>query len=68
MAQMPTVIKLSDEVKAQSIETLKVRQDKMEYLRKNRFKTIDDIVRKQNKIPKKYKGDIFVYLIFEMNR
>ena len=53
-----------EETKAQSIETLKVREETLEYLRKHGFKTIGDIVKKQDKIPKKYRGNIYAYLIF----
>lgn len=56
--------KISEEVRMKSIETLKVRQDTLEYLRKKGFKTINDVVEKQDKIPKKYRGNIYAYLIF----
>ena len=36
------VHKVPDEVKKQSIETLKVRESTLEYLRQNGFKTIKD--------------------------
>lgn len=58
------VYEIPEEQKAQSIETLKVRKETLEYLRKKGFKTIRDIVEKQDKIPKKYKGNIYAYLIF----
>ena len=66
MAEKAIVHKVPDEVKAQSIETLKVRKDTLEYLRKHGFKTIEDVVKKQSKIPKKYRGNIYAYLIFGM--
>ena len=58
------VHKVPDEVKSQSIETLKVRESTLEYLRKNGFKTIKDVVDRQFEIPKKYRGNIYIYLIF----
>ena len=60
----PIVHKVSEETRKQSIETLKVRPETMEYLRKKGFKTIDDIIDKQDKIPKKYRGNIYAYLMF----
>lgn len=64
MAEKPIVHKVSEETRKQSIETLKVRPETMEYLRKKGFKTIDDIIDKQDKIPKKYRGNIYAYLMF----
>ena len=63
---MPKAIvhKVSDEIKAQSIETLKVRKDTLAYLRKNGFNTIKDFVDRQAEVPSKYKGNIYAYLIF----
>ena len=64
MAEKAIVHKVPDEQKAQSIETLKVRKETLDYLRKKGFKTIGDVVKKQEKIPKKYRGHIYAYLIF----
>ena len=64
MAEKAIVYTLPDEQKGQSIETLKVRKETLEYLRKKGFKTIEDVVEKQDKIPKKYRGNIYAYLIF----
>ena len=47
-----------DETKRQSIESLKVREEELEYLRQNGFKTINDVVKRQMEIP----GNIYVYL------
>lgn len=66
MAEKAIVHKVPDEQKAQSIECLKVREETLEYLRKKGFKTIGDVVEKQEKIPKKYRGNIYAYLIFGM--
>lgn len=60
------VQKVPDEVKRQSIETLKVRKETLEYLRQNGFKTIDDVVKRQMEIPGEYRGNIYAYLFFGM--
>lgn len=60
------VQKVPDEVKRQSIETLKVRKETLEYLRQNSFKTIDDVVKRQMEIPSEYRGNIYAYLFFGM--
>lgn len=63
---MPKAVvhKVSEEVKARSIETLKVRKDTLAYLRKNGFKTIKDFVDRQAEVPSEYRGNIYAYLIF----
>ena len=66
MTQKAIVYTVSDDVRKQSIETLKVRKETLEYLRKHNFKTIEDIVKRQERIPKKYRGNIYAYLIFGM--
>ena len=58
--------KVPDEVKKQSIETLKVRKETLEYLRQNGFKTIDDVIKRQMEIPSEYRGNIYAYLFFGM--
>lgn len=60
------VQKVPDEVKKQSIETLKVRKETLEYLRQNGFKTIDDVIKRQMEIPGEYRGNIYAYLFFGM--
>lgn len=60
------VYKVPNKVKRQSIETLKVRKETLEYLRQNGFKTIDDVVKKQMEIPSEYRGNIYAYLFFGM--
>lgn len=60
------VQKVPDEVKRQSIETLKVRKETLEYLRQNGFKIIDDVVKRQMEIPSEYRGNIYAYLFFGM--
>lgn len=57
------VYKVPDEVKAQSIETLKVKEEVLEYLRANDFKIIDDVVRRKEELPPEIKGSILGYLI-----
>lgn len=64
MSQKAIVHKIPEDVRRQSIETLKVRKESLDYLRKNGFKTIDDIVDKQNEIPAEFRGNIYAYLIF----
>ena len=64
MSEKLIVHKVPDEVKKESIETLKVRNETLEYLRKNDFKIINDVVERQNEIPSKYRVNIYVYLIF----
>ena len=58
------VYKVPDDIKRQSIETLKVRNTTLEYLRQNGFKTIDDIVKRQDKIPSKFRGNIYAFIMF----
>ena len=60
------VQKVPDEVNKQSIETLKVRKETLEYLRQNGFKTIDDVIKRQMEIPSEYRGNIYAYLFFGM--
>lgn len=60
------VQKVPDEIKKQSIETLKVRKETLEYLRQNGFKTIDDVIQRQMEIPSEYRGNIYAYLFFGM--
>lgn len=66
MAEKAIVHKISKEEAEQSIETLKVRNETLEYLRKHGFKTWSDIVERQDKIPKKYRGNIYAYIMFGM--
>lgn len=58
------VHKVPDEVKVQSIETLKVRKETLEYLRKNGFKTINDVIERQSEIPSDFRGNIYAYIMF----
>ena len=60
------VQKVPDEIKKQSIETLKVRKETLKYLRQNGFKTIDDVIQRQMEIPSEYRGNIYAYLFFGM--
>ena len=66
MLEKRIVYKVPSDVKKQSIETLKVRKTTLEYLRQNVFKTIEDIIDKQLEIPSKYRGNIYAYLMFEI--
>lgn len=58
------VYKVPDDIKRQSIETLKVRNSTLEYLRQNGFKTIDDIVKRQDEIPSEFRGNIYAFIMF----
>ena len=60
------VVKVPKEVRVQSIETLKVRKETLEYLRENDFKTVEDIIDRQYDIPDQYRGNIYAYLFFGM--
>ena len=64
MPKKAIVHKIPEEIRKQSIETLKVRKGTLEYLRKNGFKTINDIIEKQEQIPSEFRGNIYAYLIF----
>ena len=64
MSEKLIVHKVTDEVQKQSIETLKVRKETLEYLRNNGFQTILDVIERQNGIPSQYRGNIYAYLIF----
>ena len=64
MSEKLIVHKVPDEVQKQSIETLKVRKETLEYLRQNGFKTVEDIIDKQLEIPCEYRGNIYAYLMF----
>lgn len=61
------VVKIPEEVRIQSIETLKVRRETLEYLRENNFKTVEDIIDRQFDIPAQYRGNIYAYLMFGMD-
>ena len=58
------VYKVPDDIKRQSIENLKVRNTTLEYLRQNGFKTIDDIVKRQDEIPSEFRGNIYAFIMF----
>lgn len=60
------VQKVPKEVQRQSIETLKVRKETLEYLRQNGFKIVEDIIDRQFEIPNEFKGNIYAYLFFGM--
>ena len=66
MSEKAIVHKVPEKVKRQSIEILKVRKETMEYLRQNGFKTIGDIVKRQDKIPREIRGNIYAYIMFGM--
>ena len=56
--------KVPENVRRQSIETLKVRKETLDYLHQNGYKTIDDVVERQMEIPSEYRENIYAYLFF----
>ena len=66
MSEKEIVHKVPEKVKRQSIETLKVRKETMEYLRQNGFMTIGDIVKRQDEIPSEFRGNFYAYIMFGM--
>lgn len=66
MSEKAIVHKVPENVRRQSIETLKVRKESLEYLRQNGFKTIDDVIDRQNEIPTEIRGNIYAYIMFGM--
>jgi hypothetical protein len=66
MSEKAIVHKVPENVRRQSIETLKVRKESLEYLRQNGYKTIDDIIERQNDIPTEIRGNIYAYIMFGM--
>lgn len=66
MSEKAIVYKVPENVRRQSIETLKVRKESLEYLRQNGYKTIDDIIERQNEIPTEIRGNIYAYIMFGM--
>lgn len=64
MSEKAIVYTVPDEVRKQSIETLKVRKETLEYLRNNDFKTIEDFISRQEQVPGEFRGNIYAYLIF----
>ena len=66
MSEKAIVHKVPENVRRQSIETLKIRKESLEYLRQNGYKTIDDIIERQNEIPAEIRGNIYAYIMFGM--
>lgn len=66
MSEKAIVHKVPENVRKQSIEILKVRKESLEYLRQNGYKTIDDIIERQNEIPTEIRGNIYAYIMFGM--
>ena len=63
ISEKAIVHKVPPNVRKQSIETLKIRKESLEYLRQNGFKIIDDVIERQYEIPAKVRGNIYAYLI-----
>ncbi len=66
MSEKAIVHKVPENVRRQSIETLKVRKESLEYLRQNGYETIDDIIERQNEIPTEIRGNVYAYIMFGM--
>lgn len=66
MSEKAIVHKVPEYTRRKGIETLKVRKDSLEYLRQNGYKTIDDIIERQNEIPTEIRGNIYAYIMFGM--
>ena len=66
MSKKAIVHKVPDNVRRQSIATLKIRKESLEYLRQNGYNTIDDIIERQNEIPTEIRGNIYAYIMFGM--
>lgn len=64
ISEKKIVYKVPENVRRQSIETLKVRKETLDYLRQNGYKTIDDVVKRQIGIPSEYRENIYAYLFF----
>lgn len=60
------VYKVPKDVQKQSIETLKVRKETLDYLRQNGFVTVEDVIDRQMEIPTPFRGNIYAYLMFGM--
>lgn len=66
MSEKAIVHKVPENVRRQSIETLKVRKESLEYLRQNGYETVDDIIERQNEIPTEIRGNVYAYIMFGM--
>lgn len=66
MSEKAIVYKVPENVRRQSIETLKVRKESLEYLRQNGYETVDDIIERQNEIPTEIRGNVYAYIMFGM--
>ncbi len=64
ISEKKIVYKVPENVRRQSIETLKVRKKTLDYLHQNGYKTIDDVVERQMEIPSEYRGNIYAYLFY----
>ncbi len=55
------------EVRVQSIEALEVKEEVKDYLRKNGYSTIEDVIRNQDKLPKEVVVPIRAKLMFNID-
>lgn len=64
MSKKAIEYKVPENVREQSIETLKVRKETLDYLRQNGFKIVENVIARQDEIPKEFRGNIYAYLFF----
>lgn len=64
MTNKKIVHRVPDDIRVKSIETLKVNETVLEYLRQNGYKTIEDFIDRQFEVPEDYRGDIYMFLIY----
>lgn len=58
------VHKIPEEQKQDLVDTLSLKADIMDYLHKNNFIIVDDIVKRQEEIPHEMRYRIYAYFIF----
>lgn len=61
------VYKVPSHIRKQSVEKLAVKQEIIVWLLNNNFNTIEDVIKHQDKIPKKYIVPIKGKLIFNID-
>lgn len=66
MAEKAVIREIPENAKKKSIETLKVRRETLEYLRKNGFRTIDDVLKRQDEIPDEFRGNVLACVVFSI--
>ncbi len=56
-----------DEIRSQTIESLQVKKEVIEYLRENGYVTIEDVIQHQDRLPKKVIVPIRAKLMFNLD-